>query len=312
MISLHFAQISDIHISSLGDHHDMLSGQSAGFLTDILTTLNQIDDLDFVLISGDLFDTASPPEFERFQSVFKTLTKPCYIIPGNHDRREANSQTGLTRHDFARIFNPQVEARPAEPAAQNGYWSIAINAGVQLIGLDSIVDNNWNGVIDRQQLSWLKAELAARSDKCIILAVHHPLHKLAPIDDLPAWQNFVCDNGPELLALLDQHPQVKLVLTGHHHLAKADQLGSRLHLACPAVALYPCAYRTVRLTQAPNKTWSIAWQTHPATDKATIAEARQQMFTTWTTSVGFETDFVETHIDLAQGDQFDRAGQVIL
>ena len=180
MISIHFAQISDIHISSLGDHHDMLSGQSAGFLADILTTLNQIDDLDFVLISGDLFDTASPSEVEHFQSIFKTLTKPCYIILGNHDRRETNSQTGLTRHDFARIFNPQVEARPAEPAAQNGYWSIAINAGVQLIGLDSIVDNNWNGVIDRQQLSWLKAELAAQSDKCIILAVHHPPAQAGP------------------------------------------------------------------------------------------------------------------------------------
>jgi hypothetical protein len=37
--NLHFAQISDIHISSLGDHHDMLSGRSADFLTDIFTEL---------------------------------------------------------------------------------------------------------------------------------------------------------------------------------------------------------------------------------------------------------------------------------
>ncbi|MBN1218912.1 MAG: metallophosphoesterase [Anaerolineae bacterium] len=115
--NLHFAQLSDIHISSLGDHHDMLSGRAAEFLSGILTNLNRLDDLDFVLFTGDLFDTASAEEFDHFQQAIRTLKKPYYIIPGNHDRRGLNKTKGLTRRQFAHHFNPQFHARPTAPEA---------------------------------------------------------------------------------------------------------------------------------------------------------------------------------------------------
>ena len=54
MTNLHFAQISDIHFSVLGDQYDMLSSQAADFLAAIVTNLNQIEELDFVLVVGQL------------------------------------------------------------------------------------------------------------------------------------------------------------------------------------------------------------------------------------------------------------------
>ena len=117
---LHFAQISDIHFSSLGDHHDMLSASAPEFLTKIVTQLNQTQDLDFVLITGDLFDTASRQELDDFQAVICTLQKTYYIIPGNHDRRDIDRTTGLTRRQFAQRFNPQIKARPTTAEAQLG------------------------------------------------------------------------------------------------------------------------------------------------------------------------------------------------
>ena len=312
MTILHFAQISDIHISALGDRYDMLSGQSAGFLRRICRELNRLDSLDFVLITGDLADTAAQSEFDQFQTIIKQLHKPYYIIPGNHDRRDAEQTEGLTRHDFARYFNPQIEDRPTDPAWQAGYWSRPVAEGVQLIGLDSIVDDDWNGRVDEMQWAWLEAELAQHADKFVMVAIHHPLHKLAPIDDLPKWGKFVCDNGPELLALFDQHPQVKLVLTGHHHLNKAEEVGQRLHLACPAMGLYPCAYRTLTLSDQPDGRWQLTWQTHSATDAATVTLARERMYTTWLEHVGMPVEFVEEHIALAVGGEWDRAGAVSL
>ena len=94
MITLNFAQISDIHISALGDHHDMLSGQSAGFFTNVVSEINQNDSLEFVLITGDLLDTAQQWELEQFQQIVDTLNKPCFIIPGNHDRRDQRDDHG--------------------------------------------------------------------------------------------------------------------------------------------------------------------------------------------------------------------------
>ena len=78
--SLHFAQISDIHISVLGDRYDMLSGRSAGFLANILAALNRLEDLDFVLFTGDLLDTAQETERDRFAQLLSTLTKPYYAM----------------------------------------------------------------------------------------------------------------------------------------------------------------------------------------------------------------------------------------
>lgn len=309
--SVHFAQISDIHLSSLGDYEEILSGRAAEFLTQTIATLNRLDDLDFVLITGDLVNLPSHQNITIFQQVIQSLAKPYYIIPGNHDRRDLNSSEGLTRHQFAQLFNPQVKDRPARPEAQNGYWSVTINPQVQLIGLDSNRDADWGGIIDSAQSAWLESELETHANKVVILAAHHPFHRLAPIDNLPQWRNFVCDNGPELLALLNRYPQVKLVLTGHHHQTKADLLGQRLHLACPALAVYPCAYRTIRLFPVAGNQWQAAWQTYPAADESTITIARQKMFRAWT-GAGVDLPFVETHTRLAWGSEWDRAGTVEL
>jgi 3',5'-cyclic AMP phosphodiesterase CpdA len=311
MTALHFAQISDIHISSRGDQLEMLSGHSADFLAGVLAHLNQTHDLGFVLITGDLFDLANHLELDRFQQVITTSQKPYHIIPGNHDCRAPDRADGLTRHQFARLFNPQVEARPRGPKAQAGYWSVTVHPEIQLIGLDSIRDEDWGGVIDTVQLEWLKAEFAAHADKLIILAVHHPFHALAPIDEHPDWSRFVCDDGPEMLALLDEYPQVKVVLTGHHHLTKAETFGQRLHLACPALASYPCAYRTLYLSRQTEGGWQIEWQTHFVVDEGTVADARQRMVSRWM-SKGFEPDFVEEYARLALGSQTDRNGKARL
>jgi 3',5'-cyclic AMP phosphodiesterase CpdA len=308
---LHFAQISDIHISSVGDYEEMLSSHATGFLTTILAELNQQDDLDFVLLTGDLFNTPTEANVALFLQAIRTLRKPYYIIPGNHDRRNLDETEGLSRREFARRFNPQFQARPAAPEAQAGYWSITVKPEVQLIGLDSIRDEDWGGIIDAAQMDWLEEELKTHADKLIILAVHHPFHPLAPVDNHPDWRNFVCDNGPGMLALLDRYPQVKLVLTGHHHQTKTDLLGQRLHLACPALCVYPCAYRTLQVTPSGGNDWKIEWQTYSATNEAITTTARERMIRAWQ-GVGFDPDFVEVHARLAWGSERDRQGTVNL
>jgi 3',5'-cyclic AMP phosphodiesterase CpdA len=312
MSHLYFAQISDIHISALGDHHDLLSGRSAGFLADIVAQLNRQDELDFVLITGDLFDAATLPEVERFEQVIRALQKPYYVIPGNHDRREVDKTEGWTRQDFARRFNPQVAARPGEAAAQAGYWSITLTPEVQLIGLDSTRDADWGGIVDEVQLAWLEAELATHPEKLIIVAVHHPLHLLAPVDRLPEWRYFVCDNGAELISLFERHPQVKIVLTGHHHMSQVEKLNRRLHISTPAISVYPCAYRTFELVRSGEEPWRLNWQTHPAAGPEAITEAHHLMIQAWREVGGFEIDFIEEHARLALGSSYDRQGTASL
>jgi 3',5'-cyclic AMP phosphodiesterase CpdA len=216
----------------------------------------------------------------------------------------------LTRQQFAQYFNPQFDERPTSPDKQVGYWSISVAPNIQLIGLDSARDQDWGGSIDDAQMMWLENELIAGVDKLVIVAVHHPLHPLIPIDHNPDWTKFICDNGSEVLALLDQHPQAKVVLTGHHHITKVDQVGQRMHLACPAMVIYPCAYRTLRVKQQEDGTWQLEWSTHPVTDEQTISAARQQMLSDWSTV--FPKNVAANFVNSALGNVDDRAGQVKL
>ncbi|HEX9926497.1 MAG TPA: metallophosphoesterase, partial [Anaerolineae bacterium] len=120
MTDLHFAQISDVHISVLGDQYDMLSGRSAGFLADLVFELNQIDDLDFVLFSGDLLVTGQRQELDQFLEAVWFLEKPYYVIPGNHDYTPTDGDEGLTRQEFMRHVNPQFQDRSSAPGSQPG------------------------------------------------------------------------------------------------------------------------------------------------------------------------------------------------
>jgi 3',5'-cyclic AMP phosphodiesterase CpdA len=312
MSTLRLAQLSDIHLSALGNHHDMLSGETAGMLAEVIARLNEMAPLDGVLVSGDLVDTAAAWEFEQFQQLAAGLKTPPVIIPGNHDRRDADAAAGLTHREFARRFNPQFDQRPRAAAAQSGYWSMAVSEQVQLIGLDSIVDDDWGGLIDAAQLEWLAAELSRHADKLVIVAVHHPLHRLAPIDDIPHWQRFVCANGSAVQALLDGYPQVKLVLTGHHHLTQATVMNGRLHLAGPALATYPCAFRTIQVEVLAGGQHRLAWQTHAAAPPETIARARQLLVDMWTSKAGLPPDFVEEYARLCLGSEIDQCGEFVL
>ncbi|MEW5957954.1 MAG: metallophosphoesterase [Chloroflexota bacterium] len=311
MTSLHFAQVSDLHISTVGDSEDVLSGQAATLLVGIVDRLNLLDDLDFVLFSGDLVNEGRLVELELFQQAVAGLRRPYYVIPGNHDYRPPAGGGGLTRQLFAQLFNPQIADRQGPPGAQMGYWSLTVKPDVQLIGLDSIREDDWGGIIDAAQMAWLRDQLAAHADKLVIVAVHHPLHELAPVDRDPRWRKFVCHNGAEMLALLADYPQARLVLTAHHHFTKVERLGPRWHLACPAVSIYPCAYRTVRLSRPAGREWQLEWRTRPAATAATTEEARQRMIAAWL-AVGLDREFVDAHVRIALGEPEDRSGCVLI
>lgn len=306
MLELHFAQISDIHISTdteLWAHH----GNSAAFVSELFAALNH---LDFVLITGDSINRGHQHELDIFTRTLAQLQVPYYVIPGNHDRKSPGTEQGVTRKQFASIFNPQYELRP-NPPAQAGYWSLEVKPGVQIIGLDSVKEEDWGGVIDAVQLDWLERELIKHADKLVIVTVHHPLHPLAPIDDEPRWTNFVCDNGFQVIELLDHHPQVDLVLTGHHHFTCADMFGQRLHLASPSPLHYPCAYRTIHVTEAKPGYRELSWETHHIATPEQMAQAYQYLYHKWLDH-GIPPDVVTYHFEIALGTRFDQQGSMAI
>jgi 3',5'-cyclic AMP phosphodiesterase CpdA len=273
--SLHFAHVTDAHISEKGDSWATLGERGPRLLRECFARLNQIDDLDFVLITGDVLDLATPGELQQFVDALGTLRKPWHFVPGNHDGfiHEANPTAFRPAEAIPRI-DPRLADPP--PEANRSYWSRAVKPGVRLIGLDSRIADDWAGVIEPSQLDWLRGELAAHPDDLVLVAIHHPIHPLGPHNRQPWWENFIVQNGQAVERLLDEHSHVKMVISGHHHANQIAQRNGRIHLSTAALTGYPCVYRTVRL-MGNGSQWRAHIETHGAADDDTLDLARALM-----------------------------------
>ena len=268
MRSVYFAHLTDIHISDSDESWGPLATQAESILRNTFARLDVIPDLDFVLISGDVLDNATQAEVAVFTGALRTLGKPWHYIPGNHDGFYDPEKPGAyAPHEAV----PQIDPRMASPVphAQEARWSREVKPGVQLIGLDSRLPDDWAGEVNAGQMAWLKAELDAAREKLVILTVHHPLHPLHPRDNIGWFTKFFASNGEEVERLLDGYPNVRLVLSGHHHAHRLICRPGRLHLNTAALTGYPCLYRLVRISEADG-----GWHVEATTEHAAEEDAR--------------------------------------
>jgi len=121
------------------------------------------------------------------------LNIPAYWLPGNHDNPEVVAKI---------LDSPPISAQKSFTA---GGW--------QFLLLNSQIPGQVGGYLSPESLDWLDSQLTSSSDKPTLIGLHHqPL----PVDS--AWiDGSKVANAEELLEILDNHPQVKLVIFGHIH-----------------------------------------------------------------------------------------------
>jgi outer membrane protein assembly factor BamB/predicted MPP superfamily phosphohydrolase len=71
-----YAFVTDTHVGSETGEED---------LRRTIADINQQSDLDFILVTGDLTEMGTGKEIKLVKEILSGLTKPFYVIPGNHD-----------------------------------------------------------------------------------------------------------------------------------------------------------------------------------------------------------------------------------
>jgi Icc protein len=217
-------QLSDFHIGAEWADADSAAGLTAA-VKSVLALGRRPDAL---LVSGDLSDNATDAEYELVLELLAPLGAPLYVLPGNHDDRDA-----LRRH----FGIPGVGGELVQYSADLG--------PMRLLVLDTAIRGQNPGILDAERLTWLDAELASEPDAPTVIAMHQPPYATG----IPLWD----DNGlpaadrRALADVVERHRQVKRLVAGHFHRTIAGTVAGRSTLVVPST------YAQGRLDFAPQE-----------------------------------------------------------
>jgi len=177
-----FALFTDTHIST----SNPIPSED---LRNAITEVNTLQNIDFVLVDGDianLGDTASLKEAKR---LLQTLKMPFYIVPGNHDFRW-NVDGGAT--NFIRIFGADKFIFTYKNVVFAGFTTV-------------LLKNATTATIQQDDIDWMKKALnKSGKKKPTFIVTHYPL--LA--GDVENWK--------DMTKVLHKF-NVKAILNGHYH-----------------------------------------------------------------------------------------------
>jgi 3',5'-cyclic AMP phosphodiesterase CpdA len=129
-----FALLTDIHVTQKGTAFDDLQNS--------IHQVNRTQDIDFVLVTGDITEEGDRASMQRVKAALGQLKVKYYIIPGNHETKW--SESGVT--DFGHIFGGE-----RFKFEHKGFLFLGFNSGPLMRMAD--------GHVVPQDITWLKKEL---------------------------------------------------------------------------------------------------------------------------------------------------------
>ena len=211
------AQITDLHITLPG--RPLQRRVDTGrYLSQAVEKLRALDPPpDVLIISGDLVESGTGDEYAYLRTLLAPLLLPIYVIPGNHDEREA-MRRGFSDHAYL---------------PQQGFMHYVIDDyPVRLIGLDTVIERKTEGEMCTERLSWLDAILQQGPARATLIFMHHPPFATG-IAHMDAWG---LRNPEKLAKVIRQYPQVERIICGHVHRPIQSRFAGAVALTCPSTA----------------------------------------------------------------------------
>lgn len=234
-----------------------MENESGWIIDKFLNQCAESDDVDFVLIAGDLANKGrTRPEdhyavAEKLRAFEEKSGKQVYVINGNHDAGE-NQETNFTL--FKRIYADFGYDQALTMREDDCSYTADLGSKYRLIALDSNhrTKSTEDGMT-KEKLSWVKeqAELAKKDGRYPILMMHHNLLDHLPIQRVLS-RNFIVKfhfTTAELFADWG----IKTVFTGHEHCSDAtvytSALGNKIYdFTTTSLTMYPLEYRVMKFS----------------------------------------------------------------
>ncbi len=178
-----FAFVSDTHIGNKTSYED---------LARTIKDINTNDDIEFVVVTGDITEFGADSEIIEAKKIYDTINKPWYVVPGNHDANWSESGANT----FKNIFGSDHFTFEA-----NGFLFVGTSSGPNM--------RMAPGLVPHEEVVWLDEVLDPKKigDTPVIFLNHYPMN-----EEMANWY-----------LIIDKLKKVNTqgILNGHGHQNKA-------------------------------------------------------------------------------------------
>jgi len=213
---------------------------------------------DFVLATGDICSHQTRDAMFAARDLMDSLSIPYYPMGGNHDFVVEHS-----REWFLEAFQMRIPSMDTvySFAHKNLFfcvldpwwkWSDDTLCPVSERAVAEKIDVSLKGArwaIPPHQFAWLEEELATHQDIPTIIASHYPAVPIPRRMRRPGIKDAGhLDNGNMLIEMLQAHPQVRAIFSGHVHMHFIQPINDGLtQVVTGALPEYPTEFREVRV-----------------------------------------------------------------
>lgn len=239
---MRFAVVSDLHIGATTAnrwHNRFLTDEPEATLAATVAAVND-QQPEFVLVTGDLSDTASERELRLARETLDGLAAPWIVSRGNHDQTAEGDSAA-----FQRLFGDRA------PVGLVGDDLLPLPAGACLVSLDAdwrTEDDQWRVFLPDDHVDRAVSALSERQPDLLLIACHFPFVRQSDFIRSRAEDGKNAGtlwDGERALKRLAATAGTTLAFTGHQHFHHITTGERWLHCTTAALAEYPAEFRIV-------------------------------------------------------------------
>ena len=212
---IRFVQVTDIRYSKADDN---------GLLSEFVQEVNKLEDVSFIVFSGNNINNPNIKNLEGFIKEAKKLRKPFYVLIGDKD---VNKHKNLSKIQYASYLKKKLR----------NYWNTNTNYVFERDGIVFIVVDGSRDIVPSSvgyykdgTLKWLETKLDKYSNKNIVILQHYPL--ISPDG------KEVTFHPERYLELLASHKNVKAVVSGTKYRSSEQDKDEIVHISTAQFPYY--------------------------------------------------------------------------
>lgn len=207
--------VSDAHFGSVNVSQPTPAEQRA-VMHRIFT---RFPNLDVCIDTGDAHHSEVPGKNGKALARQNWLTHvagqspvPFFYVPGNHELSSAKA-------------DPEVVTCDMGSLALRPYHSFTVK-DIHFVCIPQLVKTI---LVSKETIEWLKLDLAVHRDKTVVILAHNSISGTTYSDGVTAYREIV--NSPEVLRVLDAHPNVIAWMHGHNHQYEIVEKDNRVYVS---------------------------------------------------------------------------------